>query len=302
MALAVGSEEQLIGKVESADALILYHELSISRTTIERLEKCRLIVRGGVGVDNVDLQFARQQGIPVANVPDYGSEEVADTALTMALSLARGVNFMNSRMRAGRGRWAPQDVAPLARLRGSRFGIIGLGRIGSAAALRAKAFGFEVLFYDPYKPDGYDKALGIRRCETLEQLLGAAMIVSLHCPLTDETRHMIRAETLAQMRRGSYLVNTSRGNVVDTAAIPAAIAAGQLAGAGIDVLRHEPPVDDDPLITAWRDPKHPAYDRLIVNPHGAFYCEEGLMDIRQKTAEACRRACLGLPIRNVVNE
>ncbi len=273
IALAASEEEQLIGKVESADALILYHELSISQNTIERLENCRLIVRGGVGVDNVDLQYARQRGIPVANVPDYGSEEVADSALAIALSLARGVHFLNTRMRLGRDRWSPQAVAPLARLRGSRFGVIGLGRIGTAAALRAKAFGLDVLFYDPYKPDGYDKALGIRRCETLEELLGEVLIVSLHCPLTDETRHMICAETIAQMRPASYLVNTARGEIVDTSAIPAAIASGQLAGAGIDVLRREPPTDDDPLIMAWRDPQHPAYDRLIINPHAAFYCD-----------------------------
>ncbi len=301
VALAASQEEQLIGKIEFADAVILYHELSLSRGTIERLENCRLIVRGGVGVDNVDLQCARQRGIPVANVPDYGSEEVADSALAMALSLTRGVCFLNTRMRAGRGRWSPQEVAPLARLRGSRFGIVGLGRIGTAAALRAKSFGLDVLFYDPYKPDGYDKALGIRRCETLEELLEAALIVSLHCPLTDETRHMMRAETIARMPPASYLVNTARGEIVDTSAIPAAIESGRLAGVGIDVLRREPPADDDPLIVAWRDPSHPAFERLIVNPHAAFYCEQGMMDIRHKTAEACRRALLGLPLRNVVN-
>ncbi len=301
VALAASDEVQLVGKVEKAHAVILYHELSISRNTIERLENCRLIVRGGVGVDNVDLSYARERGIPVANVPDYGSEEVADSALALALSLARGVHFLNNRMRSRRGRWAPHDVMPLERLRGSRFGVVGLGRIGSAAALRAKAFGFDVQFYDPYKPDGYDKALGIRRCETLEELLQSSRIVSLHCPLTDETRHMIRAETIARMRPASYLVNTARGDVVDTASIPPAIASGQLAGVGIDVLRREPPDEDDPLIAAWRDPQHPAYDRLIVNPHAAFYCEQGMMDIRHKTAEACRRVLTGLPLRNVVN-
>jgi D-3-phosphoglycerate dehydrogenase/C-terminal binding protein len=195
----------------------------------------------------------------------------------------------------------PQEAAPLTRLRGSAFGIVGLGRIGTAAAIRAKAIGMDVWFYDPYKPDGYDKAVGIRRCESLDELLGRSLVVSLHCPLTDETRHLMRAETIALMPRGSFLVNTARGEVVDTAAIPEAIASGQLAGAGIDVLRQEPPADDDPLIVAWRDPQHPAYRRVIVNPHAAFYSEEGMMDIRCKTATACRRALEGLPIRNVVN-
>ncbi len=301
ISLAASDERQLAGRIEPADAVILYHEISLSRLTIERLEHCRLIVRGGVGVDNVDLHFARERGIPVANVPDYGSEEVADSALAMTLALARGVHFLNSRMRAGRGRWVPQVAAPLIRLRGSGLGIVGLGRIGTALALRAKGVGMDVRFYDPYKPDGYDKALGIRRCETLEELLSTSLVVSLHCPLTDETRHMMRDDTISLMQRGSYLVNTARGEIVDTAAIPPAIACGHLAGVGIDVLKREPPAADDPLLVAWRDPNHPAHDRLIVNPHAAFYSEQGMMDIRRKTAEACRRALSGLPLRNVVN-
>ena len=187
------------------------------------------------------------------------------------------------------------------RLRGRVFGIIGLGRIGTAVALRAKALGMDVVFYDPYVPDGRDKSLGVRRVETLEELLAASHGLSPHCPLTSETHHMIRAETIARMKPGSFLVNTSRGGVVDTAAIPDAIASGQLAGAGIDVLEQEPPADDHPLLVAWRDPAHPAHHRLIVNPHAAFYSEEGMQDMRIKGSEACRRALLGLPLRHVVH-
>jgi len=295
------SEEELVGRIEEADAIILYHQLTLRRPTLERLTRCKLIVRGGVGIDNVDRQFARQRGIPVANVPDYGSEEVADTAIGMTLALCRGTHLLNSRLRAGEGPWSHEQAAPIARLRGRVFGVIGLGRIGTATALRAKAFGMDVLFYDPYKPDGYDKALGARRAETLRELLAESLVVSLHCPLTDETRHMIDAAAVAQMPKGSYLVNTARGGVVDTRPLPEAIALGQLAGVGIDVLVTEPPPDDHPLVVAWRDPSHPAHHRLILNPHAAFYSEEGLMDIRRKTAEACRRAVLGEPLRNVVN-
>ena len=300
-ALDARSEDELAGRIERADAVIIYAELALTRRTIERLERCKLIVRGGVGVDNVDLEFARQQGIPVANVPDYGSEEVADTAIAMILALTRGVHLLNSRLRARQGAWSYEQVVPLRRLRGRTFGVVGLGRIGTAAALRAKALGMDVVFYDPYKPDGYDRALGVCRAETLEELLAQSLAVSMHCPLTDETRHMIGAAAIAKMPRGSYLVNTSRGGVVDTRALPDALASGQLAGAGIDVLEKEPPPDDDPLLVAWRDPNHAAHHRLILNPHAAFYSEEGLLDIRRKSAEACRRALLGLPLRNVVN-
>jgi len=294
-------EEELIGKIEEVDAIILFHELLLTRRTLERLRRCKLIVRGGVGFDNVDHVFARTVGIPVGNVPDYGSEEVADMAMAMAMSLARGVHYLNSRLKGKEGPWAYLQVVPLARLRGSVFGVVGLGRIGTVAALRAKAFGMDVIFYDPYKPDGYDKALGIRRVETLDELLAQSLVVSVHCPLNDETRHMIDAKAMARMPKGSYLVNTARGGILDTKAVPEAILSGQLAGAGIDVYEKEPPSDDDPLLAAWRNPEHPAHHRLILTPHAAFYSEAGLMDMRLKAAEACRRAVLGLPLRNIVN-
>lgn len=301
VALNSFSEDDLIGKVEQAAALLVYHNLSISGSTIERLKQCKLIVRCGVGFDNVDRQFARSRGIPVVNVPDYGTEDVADSAIGMALALARGITRQNSQLRAGLGEWLYTQTAPLQRLRGRVFAIVGLGRIGTATALRAKALGMEVVFYDPYLPDGIDKSLGVRRVETVEELLREAYIVSLHCPLNEESRHLVNSKTLALMPRGSFLVNTSRGGVIDTAAIPAAIANGQLAGAAIDVLTNEPPPPDDPLIAAWRDPNHPAHHRLIVNPHAAFYTEQGFLDMRTKGATAVRRALTGLPLRNVVN-
>ena len=300
-ALEAASEEELWGKVELADALMVFHYLRISRRTIERLERCRVIVRGGVGYDNVDHAVARQRGIAVCNVPDYGTEDVADAAIGHMLSLTRGIAFFNSRLRAGLGAWSYGQGAPLLRLRGQVLGIVGLGRIGTAMALRGKALGMEVAFYDPYKPDGYDKALGIRRIERLEDLLMEAFVLTMHCPLTPETYHLIDAAAIARLPRGSYLVNTARGAVLDTAAVPAAIASGQLAGVGIDVLPEEPPRADDPLIAAWRDPGHPAHHRVLITPHTAFYSEQGLADMRIKGAEGIRRALLGQPLRNVVN-
>jgi D-3-phosphoglycerate dehydrogenase/C-terminal binding protein len=294
-------EDELRGRIEQADAIILWHQVVLTPRTIERLEKCKLIVRAGVGVDNVDLDCARRRGIPVANVPDYGSEEVADTAIAMTLCLTRGVHLLNSQSRAGLGDWSYRQAAPLVRLRGRVFGVVGLGRIGTAATLRAKTLGMQVVFYDPYKPDGYDKALGVRRAETLEELLAESLVVSMHCPLTEETRQMIDGAAIARMHRGAYLVNTARGGLLDTRAVADALQSGHLAGAGIDVLEQEPPPEDEPLVRVWRDPDHPAHHRLILNPHVAFYSEEGLVDLRRKTAEACRRALLGLPLRNVVN-
>ena len=301
VALDACSEEELAGHIEDADALMVYHMLSVSAETLARLERCKVIARCGVGYDNVDRQFARERGIPVVNVPDYGTEEVADTAIAMMLTLARGILPLNSRMQRGDRRWSYTEAAPLWRLRSRVFAIVGLGRIGTAAALRAKALGMDVVFYDPYVLDGMEKAVGVRRAASLEELLQTAHVLSIHCPLTAETHHLIDREALAKLPRGSLLINTARGAVVDTAAVPDAIASGQLAGAGIDVLEHEPPKAGDPLVAAWRDPSHEAYDRVIISPHAAFYSEEGLRDMRTKGSQACRRAILGLPLRNVVN-
>lgn len=300
-ALNALSEAELVGKIEESDAIMLYHCFNLTRQSIDRLKHCKVIVRCGVGYDNVDYVYARERGIMVANVPDYGSEEVADSAIGMTLALCRGIALFNARLKRTSEPWSYTPAVPLHRLRGRVFGVLGLGRIGTAAAIRAKALGMDVVFYDPYKPDGYDKAVGIRRAESLEEFLGQCSVVSLHCPLTPETRQIINAETLGLMPHGSYLINTARGDCVDLTAIPAAIHSGRLAGAGIDVMPIEPPPEDHPLLTAWRNPADPCAERVILNPHTAFYSEEGLKDMRVKGAQTCRKALLGEHLRNVVN-
>jgi C-terminal binding protein len=300
-ALDASHESELIGRIENADAIMMYHNLVITAETIDRLRRCRLIVRCGVGFDNVDHAAARAQGIPVVNVPDYGTEEVADTAIAMALGLARGVHRYNLQLRDTDAPWTYSLAQPLHRLRGRVFGIVGLGRIGTATAIRAKSLGMEVRFYDPLKPDGYDKAIGITRVESLRELMQQSLILSLHCPLNEQTRRMINDESLQWLPPGSYLVNTARGDVVDPAAVLRSITQEHLAGAALDVLIDEPPLPDNPLLAAWRDPHHRAHQRLILNPHAAFYCEEGFADMRSKGAQSCLRALSGEPLRNLVN-
>ncbi len=301
-ALCARSEDELRGRVEDADALLVYHYITIGPATIARLRRCKVIVRCGVGYDNVDHVAAARRGIPVAHIPDYGSEEVADTAIGMMLALTRGITLANTLLRTGRAPWNHQAVVPLRRLRGRVFAIVGLGRIGTAVALRARAIGMEVIFYDPYKPSGYEKALGIRRSNTLRELLDQAFVLSLHCPLTEETYHMIDAGALAQMPPESYLINTARGAIVDSRALLAALESERLAGAALDVLEQEPPAANDPLIAAWRDPTHPAHTRLIITPHSAFYSDESILEMRVKSATAVRLALSGEPIPNVVNQ
>jgi len=305
-ALDADHEREVTAAVETAAAVMMYHNLALSASTVDRLERCQVIVRCGVGFDNVDHARARLRGIPVVNVPDYGTEEVADSAIGMTLALTRGIHqynlaLLNPADQPPAPAWSYQLAQPLRRLRGRVFGIVGLGRIGIATARRALALGMDVRFFDPLIADGYDKAVGVRRMESLEALLREAFVVSMHCPLTEQTRRMINATTLAHLPMGSYLINTARGDVVDVGALPEALAGGRLAGAGIDVLADEPPHPENPLVAAWRDPQHPAHQRLILNPHAAFYSEEGLADMRRKGAEACRRALTGQSLRNVIN-
>jgi C-terminal binding protein len=299
-ALDARSEEDLVGRIEDADA-VLVHRLPLSRPTIERLTRCRIIVRSGVGYDHVDGAFARERGIPLAHVPDYCTEEVADTALALILALTRGVARLNARLQAGAGPWSWSEAAPLHRLRGRVLGLVGLGRIGTATALRAKAFGMDVAYYDPYKPLGSDRALGVRRAASLDELARISWVLSLHCPLTPQTRGMIDIRVLSLLPPGAFLVNTARGALVDTTTLPAAVESGRLAGLALDVLEREPPADDDPLIRAWRDPAHPAHGRVLLNPHTAFYSEESRQDLRRKAASACRRALLGEALETIVN-
>ena len=300
ISLAASGEEDLEGKIEDADAIIMYHTIPLTSKTIGRLKQCRLIVRAGVGVDNVDHAYARTCGVPVANIPDYGCEEVADTAIGMMLALTRGIVLLNSRLRGRQGPWSYTQAQPLARLRNGVIGIVGLGRIGTAAALRAKAMGMKVVFYDPFKPDGFDKALGIQKADSLKSLLQQIKVLSLHCPLTRETHHLINERTLEYLPSGAYLINTARGGVVDTSAIPDAIESGRLSGAAFDVLEQEPPFNDL-LVQAWKDPAHPAHHKVIINPHAAFYSEEGLQEIRVRSAQACMQALQGGEVRNIVN-
>ena len=234
-----------------ADGLLVWHEVVIDRELIESLANCRIIVRAGVGFDHIDLAAAGAAGIPVCNTPDYGTSEVADHAIGMLLALRRGLAFYNERLHAAPiDHFYPAGAPMVARIRGSRLGLIGLGRIGTATALRAKAFGIDVLAYDPDLPRGQEIALGVSRTDRLEELLRTADAVSLHTPLNEHTRNIINADTLALMPAHAILINTARGALVDIDALYTALINDQLAGAALDVLPEEPPAADRPLIAA----------------------------------------------------
>lgn len=283
------SDADFTDEICAANALIVWHNTPIGAAGIGRLRNCRAIIRNGVGFDSVDLVAARTHGIAVCNVPDYGTEEVADHAIALTLALCRQLFPLDQE--AKQLGWIIRVEPKLRRLRELTFGVVGLGRIGTAAALRAKALGFKVVFYDPYLPNGADKAVGVSRVRTLDDLLATADVVSLHCPLNDETRHMIAERELALLKPGAYVVNTARGAVIKKTAILDALREGRIAGAGLDV------VEDEPLKTA----EEAATPNLIVTCHAAFCSVESKLEMRATSARIALAAVLGEPLENVVN-
>ena len=215
--LQTNDEEVVIRDGAEADVLLVYHDIRLTELSLSRLPKLRGVIRCGVGYDNVDLVFAGSRGIVVCNVPDYGTEEVADHAIMMLLAIARRLVQAHTAIR--KHIWDPAVVFGAPRLRGRTLGIIGCGRIGSATALRARALGLRVVIYDPYQPDGLEKALGVERRHRLEDLLPLCDFVSLHTPLTAETYHILDVRTLALLPMGAYVINTARGGCIDLDAL-----------------------------------------------------------------------------------
>ena len=285
-----------------ADAILTFRCTPLVTSKIESLERCRIIVRGGVGFDGLDLAGFGERGVAISNVPDYGTTEVADHAIALVLALRRGIASYHDGLRADpTGNWHYSRAPVVARLRGSRFGIVGLGRIGMAAARRAQAFDSQVVFYDPQLPPGADLATGFERADSIETLLSSCDAVSIHTPLNDETRGLINHASLGHIKPGAVIVNTSRGPVVDIDAVYDALRDGHLAAAGLDVLPSEPP-PDHPLIRAYVGDEDWLRGRLILTPHSAFYSAPGQDDLRRKAIETIT-AYLGQgELRNCVNE
>ncbi len=248
---------------------------------IARLDRCRCIAQGGVGYGHVDLKAAGERGIPVINTPDYGTTEVADHAVALSLALLRGIQAYDRRLRRSNDSWDARLLKTVKRLGGVRVGLVGLGRIGTAAARRFEAFGMEVGYYDPHLPVGHQLSFGWERFETLDALLARSDLVSIHCLLNEETRRMINAGALALLPEGAILVNTARGGIVDFAAVGDALRSGHLGAAGLDVFEEEPLDREDPLIKAWAAGEEWLDERLILTPHSAFYSTASILDIRR---------------------
>ena len=280
--------EAILDVARQADGLLVTYA-KITDDMIRQLERCRVISRFGIGVDNIDLDAAAKAGIVVTYVPDYCVDEVSDHAMALLLALARKVTYANQLVQGGR--WEMKAVVPLYRLRGRVLGLVGLGKIPRALVPKAQAFGLKVIAADPYVPAEVAAELDVKLVD-FERLLQQADYVSIHAPLTPETHHLFNANAFKLMKSEALLVNTARGPLVDVEALAAALDQGQLAGAALDVMPVEPPPVDSPLL---------GRDNVIITPHTGFYSEQALLDLQTKAATDLARVLSGKSPRYPVN-
>ena len=282
------NEDQLIAAGKDAVALIIGN-VPITSRVLSHLPRCLAIVKPAVGVDNIDLDAATAAGICVANVPDYGTDEVATHAMALLLNAIRYVDAGVAEVRAGN--WQPKPTYPIQRSAGRTLGIVGFGRIGQSVARKAAGFGWRLLVWDPYLDEDEMRRLGVEPVD-FETLLTQSDFVTLHLPLTEETEGLIDSGVLAKMKPSAFLVNTARGAIVDSAALLQAVESGQITGAALDVIDDEPPQQDHPLYRT---------DRILVTAHVAWYSEQAFDDVRVKAVQEVARVLQGELPRNLLN-
>lgn len=285
---ALGSDERQPALAQ-ARAVLLGTRDRLDAPAIAAMEKCRIIVRYGIGVDNVDVAAATRRGIVVSNVRDYAVEEVSDHAL--ALLLAANRHLVPAHAAARARQWGTAVMTGVRRLRSQTLGVVGFGRIGQALARKVKPLTARVVAYDSVVPPQVMAEQGVEACD-FATLLGVSDYVSIHCPLTPETRRLFDAQSLARMKPTAWLINTARGEIVDEPALAAALAGGRLGGAALDVLTQEPPAEDHPLFRL---------DNVLLTSHVAFFSKEALLDLQRLAAEEARRVLLGERPRSAVN-
>ena len=272
----------------SAEALFVTYA-KITSDVIDGLTNCKVIGRFGVGTDNIDIEAATAAGIVVTYAPLYCLDEVSDHAITTLLSLARKIPFSNSLVQ--KGRWEMPAVVPIRRLKGRTLGLVGLGNIAQAVVGKAQAFGIKTIASDPYASDEVFSKMNTKKV-SFEELLGQSDYISVHAPLTDETKNMFSTEEFSKMKNDALLVNTSRGPLVDIDALVIALEKSQIGGAALDVLPQEPPEPNSPLF---------GRDDVILTPHTGFYSEDALLDLQTTVASDVASVLKGEKPRFPVN-
>jgi D-3-phosphoglycerate dehydrogenase len=287
-------EPEVIEKIADAD-IIVVNMVKMTESVISKLRKCRVLIRHGIGYDNVDVAACTKHGIQFAYQPDYCKEDVAEHAIALLFACARKVVWSRKTLEesSARGQWDFSGLFPMYRLDGKTLGIVGVGRIGSRVYRKLRTFGFKILGNDPYLSEERKAELSDMQFVDKETLFRTSDFITVHTPLMDETRHLVNAKTLSWMKPTAYLINTSRGPMVDAEALAEALRKKQIAGAAIDVYDREPPPPDFPLF---------GLDNVILTPHTAWASEEAGWEIRKSILDDIFAVAQGRPARCVVNK
>ncbi len=283
-----GDETELLSFAPTVDGILTCWK-PVRECVITAAEKCQIITRYGIGLDNIDVESATENGIIVTNVPTYCVDEVSDHAMALLLACARNISHFN--VAAKSGIWEQNLGSQMYRLRGKNFGIVGFGNIAKAVIPKAKAFGLNVNVYSPRATSDAIRQSGAEQV-TFQELLKTSDFIAIHAPLTPETQHMFSIEEFRVMKPTAFLINTSRGGIIDTEALVTAIEDGEIAGAGLDVLETEPPHSDDKLLKL---------DNVIITPHAAFISEESILDLQVAAARCVAQVLTGKLPETVVN-
>jgi D-3-phosphoglycerate dehydrogenase len=285
----IRDREEFIKVAAKADAVITA-DSKIDRSIIENLVKCKIIVRQGIGFDNIDIKAAAEKNIIVCNVPDYCTDEVSDHTIALILSLVRKVPVYSGLVK--NGIWDIKSVSPIRRLSTLVLGLAGFGKIAREVARKAKPFGFRIMAFDPYVSPQLAEECGVDLVN-FEELIKESDIISIHVPLSKETLHLFDKTKFNLMKPTAYIVNTGRGPLINEKDLYEALKNNRLAGAALDVLEQEPPQKDNPLL---------ALENVIVTPHAAFYSEESYIDLRRKAVQEVKRVLSNQPPLNQVNK
>jgi lactate dehydrogenase-like 2-hydroxyacid dehydrogenase len=275
-----------LATLKKAYGILAFDTLNFNKDFINKLKNCKVIVRVGVGYDNVDLEYAKKKGIAVCNVPDYGIDEVADYVIGSILFANK--NFYEYINITKNKKWT-RETRACFRLQGRTLGIIGLGRIGSSIALKAKAFKINIIFYDPYIDSGKDKIFGIKRVQTLKEIAKLSDFISINCPLTSETLDMIDKKFFKNVKRNLILVNAARGKIINLDDLRNAIKLNKIKCAILDVLPKEPISNYHILLKEYFSRKKYLENKLFITPHSAFFSNKSIIEIRQKASIEIKR-------------
>lgn len=283
-----GSESELGKYAPIVDAILTCWK-PVQESVINAAKKCQIISRYGIGVDNINVSVATEQGIIVTNVPTYCVDEVSDHTIALMLSCIRKTSRYNRSVRSGK--WDSSIGEKMYRLRGKTLGVIGFGNIAKSVIQKIKSFGLEVRVFSPRTSDKEIESHGGLKV-SFESLLSESDIITIHAPLTPETHHMFKFQEFSQMKNTAYLINTARGGIIDSGALEKALKSGEIAGAGIDVLEAEPPYVDEPLLYM---------NNVVITPHAAFISEESIHELQVTAARCVAQVLSGQLPETVIN-